>query len=217
MCWSAEADLVAGGAVAALGVVALTRVRRWRELPLALLPLLLGVHQLVEAMVWRGADGELGSGPAGVARTLWAVIAYPLLPAFVPLAVLPLAARSRRPLVLLCAALGLATSAVLAVAVAGGPVTAFAQGHTLRYGLAVPAPVPLAVAYVLATVGSLVGSGQRDIRNLGLACGVGAAVSLTLWETAFVSTWCALAALSSLLILRWLHRAHRTPEAGAVA
>lgn len=206
MCWSAGADLVAGGTVSALGVLALTRVRRPRELPLAALPLVLGVHQLVEAFVWWGEQGQLGAGSAALARTVWAVIAYPLLPTLVPLAVLLVAAPARRRTVLLFLAVGLVTSAVLVGAVAAGPVTAEMDGHTLRYGVGVPDSLLVGVGYLLATVGALVASGQRDIRTLGVACGVGAMVCLTLWQTAFVSTWCALAAVCSLLVLRWLAR-----------
>ncbi|MHA6758523.1 DUF6629 family protein [Streptacidiphilus sp. PAMC 29251] len=204
MCWSSTADLVAGGVVAGLGLVALTRVRRVRELPLAALPLVLGTHQLVEALVWWGAEGRLGGGAAAAARTVWAVIAYPLLPTLVPLAVLLVAAPARRGRILPFLAVGLVSSVVLAVAVADGPVTATIDGHTVRYGVGVPHSTLVGAGYLLATVGALVASGQPDIRRLGLVCGVGAAVCLTLWQTAFVSTWCALAALSSLFVLRWL-------------
>ena len=191
-----------------LGVIALTRVRRVRELPLAALPLLLGVHQLIEAVVWWGTRGQVGAGTAAVARTAWAVIAYPLLPALVPLAVLLVAAPARRPLLLPFLAVGLLSSAALGRAVAAGPVTASVEGHTVRYGVGVPYGTWVAAGYLLATVGALVLSGQRDVRTLGIVCGLGAAVCLTLWQTAFVSTWCALAALSSVFVLRWLHRAH---------
>ncbi|MFJ3964731.1 DUF6629 family protein [Streptomyces sp. NPDC090036] len=51
MCWSARADLVAGTVVAAAGIVCVARVRRAPDLPVAAMPLLLGVHQLVEAVL----------------------------------------------------------------------------------------------------------------------------------------------------------------------
>ena len=207
MCWSPTADLVAGGTVAALGVFALTRVRSARQLPLALLPLLLGVHQLIEVIVWWGQQGEVGAGTAAAARTAWAVIAYPLLPALVPFGVLLVCAPARRWAVGLFLTVGLAASAVLAYAVASGPVTAAVDGHTLRYGVGVPHSELVGIGYLLATVGALLASGQRDLRALGVVCGVGAVVCLTLWQTAFVSTWCALAALSSVFVLRWLYRA----------
>ncbi|MFC1440352.1 DUF6629 family protein [Streptacidiphilus sp. N1-10] len=210
MCWSSTADLVAGGAVTAVGVVTLASVRRGRDALLAALPLVLGLHQLIESVVWRGAEGEVGAGTAAVARTAWAVIAYPLLPLLVPVGVL-LAVRAavspaRRRLLLALVLLGLVVSVVLAVAVARHGVSAQIDGHTLRYGVGVGRPVPIGAGYLLATVGALLASGQRDIRAVGVACGVGAVVCLLLWQTAFVSTWCALAAVASLLVLRWVRR-----------
>ncbi len=207
MCWSPTADLVAGSAVAAVGVVCVVQVRRLRQLPLAALPLVLGVHQLIESVVWLGQQGRVGPGEAALARTLWAVIAYPLLPALVPVAVLLVAAPARRLPLLGLTAVGLATSAVLALAVASGPVTAEAVGHTIRYGVGVPASRLIVVGYLLATVGALLISGQRDIIALGAVCGLGALVCLTLWDAAFVSTWCALAAVSSVFVLRWIRHA----------
>ncbi|MFH9350672.1 DUF6629 family protein [Kitasatospora sp. NPDC017646] len=87
MCWSAQADAMVGVAVAGVGVACLVRARRPgrpQRLPLAALPLVLGIHQLIEALVWLGADGELPSALAVAARTAWAVIALPLLPVLVP-------------------------------------------------------------------------------------------------------------------------------------
>lgn len=212
MCWSPTADLVAGSAVAAVGVVCLVQVRRLGQLPLAALPLLLGVHQLIESVVWLGQQGRVGPGEAALARTLWAVIAYPLLPALVPIAVLLVAAPARRLPLLGFVAVGMATSAVLALAVASGPVTAEAVGHTIRYGVGVPDSRLVAAGYLIATVGALLTSGQRDIIALGAVCGLGAAVCLTLWDAAFVSTWCALAAVSSVFVLRWIRHARTGPD-----
>ncbi|MFJ2867876.1 DUF6629 family protein [Kitasatospora sp. NPDC087314] len=78
MCWSDQADAVAGGVVAGVGVLCLVRARRAgrpRRLILAALPLVLGVHQLIEALVWLGTDRELPAALADAARTAWAVIA----------------------------------------------------------------------------------------------------------------------------------------------
>jgi hypothetical protein len=209
VCWSATADLVAGSAVGAVGVASLLSVRRIREVPLAGLPLLLGAHQWTEVVVWWGQEGRVGPATAATARTLWAVIAFPLLPVLLPVAVLLVAAPSRRRVLLALVLVGTAASAALLGAVADGPVSAEVAGHTLRYGVGVPLPQLVGVGYVLATVGALLVSGQRDIRLLGIVCGLGAAACLTLWQAAFVSTWCALAAVASLFVLRWITRAHR--------
>ncbi|MEU3570649.1 DUF6629 family protein [Kitasatospora sp. NPDC036755] len=209
MCWSARADAVAGGLVAAAGVACLVRAHRAgrpERLPLAALPLVLGAHQLIEALVWLGTDGGLPDGLAGAARTAWAVIALPLLPVFVPAAVWCAADGPRRRVLAALALLGAAVAAPLAVTVGYRPVTATAHGRTLGYAVGVPYPALLLTGYLLATLGSLLLSGDRLLRHLGLLTGVGAAVCALLWHLAFISTWCALAALVSLLLLPWAGR-----------
>ncbi|WP_424216824.1 DUF6629 family protein (plasmid) [Streptomyces sp. BI20] len=203
MCWSMTADLVAGGAIGTAGLVCLARVRDARDLPLAALPLLLGVHQLVEAAIWHAGGG------AGPVVTLWAVIALPLLPAWVPLGVLLAAAPPRPRRLYPPVLLGLLTSALLAAHLAGGTVTAEIRGRRIGYGVDLPHGLPLLAGYLLATIGALLLAEDRALRRLGLVTGVGAAGCAALWRLEFVSTWCALAAVASLLLLPWPRRRER--------
>ncbi|WP_030247658.1 DUF6629 family protein [Streptomyces sp. NRRL S-350] len=206
MCWSAQADAVAGGVVACVGVGCLVRAHRAgrpERLPLAALPVVLGVHQLTEALVWLGADGALPAALAGAARTAWAAVALPLLPVLVPTAVWSAATGRRRRLLAGLSLVGAAVAVPLAAAVASHPVTATVHGHTLGYAVGIPHPAVLLTGYLLVTVGSLLASGDRLLRRLGLVIGTGAIVCALLWRLAFVSTWCALAAVASLLLLQW--------------
>ncbi|MER5641083.1 DUF6629 family protein [Kitasatospora sp. NPDC002227] len=216
MCWSAEADLVAGTVVTGLGVWCLARVRRARDLPLAALPLVLGLHQLIEAAVWSGADHPAS---ASWARTAWAVIALPVLPALVPVGVWcaagPPALGSTAQRWRAAAALtGLTVAALLAAVLVTHPVTAEVHGHTLRYSIGIPtAAGALSAAYLLTTVGALLLGDHRLLRLLGLLMGLGAALCYALYRLAFASTWCALAALTALLLLCWAGR-HEPPDPG---
>ncbi|MFE5908598.1 DUF6629 family protein [Streptomyces wedmorensis] len=200
MCWSAAADLWAGLGIAAVGVASLASVRRPADAPLAALPLLLGAHQIVEAAVWHGGGG---TGPATLA---WAVIALPVLPLWVSAGVMAAArpadrSRLRAPLLA-----GAATAAFLAYRLATRPVSAGIRGRTLGYAVDLPyAPLVLA-GYLLATVGALLLARDRILRVLGIVTGSGAVVCAVLWGEAFVSTWCALAAVASLLVLFWIRR-----------
>jgi hypothetical protein len=200
MCWSATADLAAGVGIAALGVACVARVHRGRDLPLAALPLLLGGHQIIESEVWRTGGG---SGPATVA---WAVIALPLLPVWVPIGVLLAAPSHVRRRLVVPAAVGLATAAVLAYCLATRPVTAEIRGHTLGYVLNLPHSPLIIAGYLLATVGSLLLAADPVLRLLGVLAGVGAVVCAALWRLEFVSTWCALAAVASVVMLHWVWR-----------
>ncbi|MFD0019619.1 DUF6629 family protein [Streptomyces sp. NPDC058382] len=211
MCWSETADLFAGSAVAAIGVACVVRTRRARDLPLAALPLLLGAHQIIESAVWR-ADG--GSGPATVA---WAVIALPVLALWVPLGVWCAAPpHARRRLVVPLVA-GAATAAALGHALAARPVAARIRGHTLGYVVDLPRPGLLVAGYLLATVGALLLSGDRWLRWLGALAGAGAVICAALWRLEFISTWCAFAAVCSVVLLGWSgRRPDAVTERGAV-
>lgn len=201
MCWSATADLVAGAGIMAVGAVSVTlAARNPRDLPLAALPLLLGAHQIIEAAVWHG-DG--GTGPATVA---WAVIALPLLALWVPAAVLCAAPPSARRRLLVPLAAGLATAAVLAYALATRTVTAEIRGHTVGYSLGLPQANWSSCGYLLATIGSLLLSGDRGLVLFGVLVAVGAAVSFALWRQEYVSTWCAFAAVCSVVLTLWVRR-----------
>lgn len=214
MCWSPTADLIAGSAIVAVGVLAVASTRRLRDLPMAALPLLLGGHQLTEMVVWRNA-GDGMSAVGGTAALLWVIIAFPLLPAYVPLAVRWSAKyQSSRIRLAPFVAIGLVTSATLAYAVASGPVTAQPVGHTMHYNVHHLVLENVVVAgYLVATVGSLLLSDQRELRLLGIVCGFGSLGCFLLWKDAFVSTWCALAAVASLVVLYWLRR----PQKGRAA
>ena len=87
MCFSAEADVVAGLVVTAIGVDALRQVRRPEERLLGALPVLLGAHLLVEAVVWQGLTGHVD--PSVGRQAMWIYLAFALvvLPVLVPFAV----------------------------------------------------------------------------------------------------------------------------------
>ncbi|MFF3244613.1 DUF6629 family protein [Streptomyces sp. NPDC002870] len=160
----------------------------------------------MESVVWRSGGG---AGPATLA---WALIALPLLPVWVPFAVLLAAPPRVRRRLAVPAAAGLATAAVLAYCLATRTVTADIRGHTLGYVLDLPQSPLIIVGYLLATVGALLLGGDPVLRLLGALAGTGAVLCAVLWRMEFVSTWCALAAVASVVILGW---ARRQPEDSA--
>ncbi|WP_030761021.1 MULTISPECIES: DUF6629 family protein [unclassified Streptomyces] len=207
MCWSATADLAAGTVISAVGIVCLARVRRARDLPVAALPLLLGVHQLVEAAVWSTGGG------CSPAATTWAVIALPLLAVWVPAGVLWAAAPGFRRRLWGPPAAGPATAGVLSYCLATRPVTAEIRGHTIGYGVNVPWMPLVLTGHFYATLGALPLGGDRRLRTLGVVLAVGALACSALWRLEFASTWCAFAAVASLLVLGWVRRPHSAPPA----
>ncbi|MDN4171496.1 hypothetical protein QWY28_00920 [Nocardioides sp. SOB77] len=201
MCFSLEADLVAGAALLPVGALALREVRAARELPFAALPLVLATHQLVEAVVWAGVEGHVAAGPAHAAAVAYVVVALPLLPTLLPVAVLLLARPGRRRWVAPFLALGVVVTAHLARVVAENGVRVEAHPHALVYRIGLHDAELWTGLYVLATMGACLVAGHRVVVAFGLVNLVGLTVVAVAYREAFASLWCLYAALSSLLVL----------------
>ena len=199
MCFSPEADLVGGIVVVAIGIDAYRHLRgRDNHLLMAGLPLVLGIHQLVEAFVWWGAEGQVPHSVGRAALWVYLLIAFVVLPILVPVAVLMLepTARLRRrmaPFVIL----GAAISAVLLVALLSAPIDVVAHPHHLAYTVQIAHGGLVVALYVVAVCGALLLSGYRHIAIFGLANLVAVAVLAWLTLDGFTSLWCAYAAVSA--------------------
>ena len=199
MCFSPEADLIGGAVIAGLGVDALVHVhRRHDQVALALLPLLLGIHQIDEAIVWFWRQGHISPALGNVALWIFLLIAFVALPIFVPVAVMLLEpTRARRVRIAPFAILGAAVAAVLLAAMVRGPVAVRLAPYHLVYSLNLRYGWTITVLYVLAVTGSLLLSGYRHVFVFGLANLI--AVSLLAWllTDGIASLWCAWAAVTA--------------------
>ena len=212
MCFAPEADLVTGVAVGVVAIDALRHVERRAELPLASIPLVLAGHALIESVVWVGLEGHVREAVWRAALWLYLVIAFSVLPVLVPVAVGALEPITRRRQVAIFTAVGAVVSTVLTYAIVRGPVDATIEGHHIRYQVDLWHGGLIVGLYLLATCGSLLWSSQRHVRWFGFASLVAAGVLLWFDKSAFVSLWCAWAAITSVAIcvhLRHVNDARR--------
>ncbi|MFY9915183.1 MAG: DUF6629 family protein [Nocardioidaceae bacterium] len=213
MCFSEQADLVAGVALLPIAVVSLREARHVRELPFASLPLLFALHQLTEAVIWAGLDGDVVSEPLRqTAVLLYVGYAMVVLPTLFPLSVLLLEPRGDRLRVAPFVVLGLALSAVFAVEVFSAPVTVVVHPHALEYATGLRHGDILAVAYVVAVIGPAVLSGYRSVVAFGLVNLAGLLVVAYVYQEAFASLWCVYAALTSVLVAAHMVRRRKLPD-----
>jgi hypothetical protein len=211
MCFSAEVDLAAGLLVGAVGVDAVRHVQRRGELLLALLPVVLGVHQLVEAVVWWGLEDQAPYRTERAAVWLYLVIAFGVIPLLVPLAAAQLEPAADRARMAWFAVAGAVAAAVLLHAVVTGPVVARVEGYHVDYRVDLWHGGVVVGLYVLATCGALLASRHAHVRRYG-AVNLAVVVLLT-WvdQRAFISLWCVWAAVTSVAIALHLRQAHRLP------
>jgi hypothetical protein len=212
MCFSPEADLAAGVIVTAVGIDSLGRARTPSESPLAALPLLFGVHQLVEAFVWWGLAGKVPAALGDSAIWVYLAVAF-LLPLWVPLAVRGVEPYGRRRwFITLLTGVGLGVSLVMLGAIVWSPVAAVVDGHHIAYRVDLPLGGTLGTLYAITTCGALLLSSDRWIRSFGGSNAV--AVVLLVWLTVggLTSLWCVWAAITSVAIDLYLRDGERRAE-----
>ena len=212
MCFSVEADLVAGAALVPVGVLALREVARPSELPFAALPLLFAAHQLVEAVVWAGLDGDVAAGLAHAAALVYLAYALVVLPTLVPVALVLLEPRRARLRITPFVALGVVVSAGLSAGLLARTVDVVPHAHAVEYDTGVTHGLVWAILYVLAVVGPTLLSGYRSIVLFGVLNLVGLVTVAVLYQSVFASLWCVYAAVVSVLVLVHMVMRRRLPE-----
>ena len=215
MCWSPGADVVAGTVVAGLGVAVWVSARRGRDRVLGALPLLLGVHQWVESVVWWGLRGGVSPGVGHAATVVWAVIAMVVVPTLVPVGVAVAAWPGARVRLGVCAVVGVVVSCGLGWVIAARGVSVVDGGHVVEYVVRVGGAQGWWVAgYLMACLGAPLLSPDRFLRWFGVVAAAGALGCVAAWRLAFASTWCGFAAVLSVWLLVWVRRGP-APCAGA--
>jgi hypothetical protein len=212
VCFSPEGDLVGGIVVTAIGVDAARHLRHRNDhLALAALPLLLGVHEIDEAFVWWGLQGVVPHGLGRAAMWIYLIVAFVVLPIFVPLVIMLLEPTARRRLrIMPFLAIGAVVSAVLLeTMLRNGPSVTLGAYH-LAYSIGLQHGVVVIGLYIVATCGSLLASGFRHIVVFGLANLVAVSILARLSADGFASLWCFYAAVACGAIM--LHMRYAKPH-----
>jgi hypothetical protein len=210
MCFSATASFVTAGMTGAIGVLTITRARKRRALPLATAPLVFGLQQGIEGLLWLYLPAAPANATAGSLALLFLLFALVLWPMYAPIAVLLVEpSEKRRRLMQVCLAVGGGVSAyMLWWILTRPPAAVIADGHIV-YVTGLGHALVIAPAYLVATSLPLLSSSRRSVVTLGFIVAAGSVVAYGFYWEAFVSVWCFFAAAASLAILGHFEHAHR--------
>ncbi len=232
MCFSAPASFTAAALLFPLGALAVRHVLRGENaaarLPLALTPLLFGLQQATEGVVWMGLGSDAPAIAAGLlplASLAYLFFAYALWPGWFSFIALrwPGSARERteRDRLVGAMAAGVLYGLLLWLPLLSDPQASIpTQLHgSLHYP--VPGLLPGAFGQLvgqalyaaLVAVPLLLPSGV--LRGFGLSVLLAFVLTQVAWATAFASVWCFFCAVLSLQIV-WIVMRPR-PLGGAEA
>ncbi len=203
MCFSATASFVAGSALVVLGVATLRATRRKAEIAFAAIPLLFGLQQLVEGLLW--LSFRFDSPQLNVAMTyLFSMFSHVLWPIFVPLAIGLLEPEPwRRKVIWGFQAIGLLVGLYLFYLLVDFPVTAVAA-ENIVYVSPHFYKLPVMVLYLLASCASCFFSSDATVRVFGVLALLLFGVAYGFFSLALFSVWCFFAAvLSSIIYARF--------------
>jgi hypothetical protein len=202
MCFSPEADIGGGLLICAIGVDAVRHIGQRREfIAMAWIPVLLGAHQFIEALVWLWLQGHVPGGIGHVALWAYLLIAFVVLPVFVPLAVIALEpTRRRKQLMAPFALIGIAIAVILFAAMVRGPVSVKLAPYHLSYSIRLSDGLAIVALYVVAVCGPLLVSGYRNVALFGIVNLVAVIIIARLTISGFASVWCGWAAITSAAI-----------------
>lgn len=199
MCFSATASFAAAGVLSATGAVTLSKVKSKREIPLASIPLLFGIQQAIEGVVWISFGSTLLNTIAAYGFLLFAYVVWPI---FVPVAVLLIEPnRTRKNLLKILSGIGLVIGLYLLFYLFIEPSKAHIVGGSIAYDFKHIYDLMYLIPYVLVTAGSGLVSSHKILNLFGVAATVSFFVAFWFYYVNFISVWCFFAALLSVIIL----------------
>ncbi|MEO5670072.1 MAG: DUF6629 family protein [Ramlibacter sp.] len=199
MCFSATASFIAGTTLSILGVATLHTIRSRSEVAFAAIPLLFGLQQIVEGVLWLSFGFK--APQLNVAMTyLFSLFSHVLWPIFVPFSIGLLETVAwRRRVIWGFQSVGLVVGLYLLYLILEFPVTSAALANIV-YVSPHFYRVPAMLLYLAATCVSCFFSSIDTVRIFGALALFLFAVAAVFFNLALFSVWCFFSALLSFII-----------------
>ena len=200
MCFSAPASFIAGTALSAIGVAALRKTKARSEVPFAMIPLLFGIQQLTEGVIWLtfSYDAPLLKQTM---TYLYSGFSHVLWPIYVPFAMgMMEAVRWRKKVIFAFMIPGTAVSLYLLYFMVATPMVAEVVGSHIVYDSPHFYLIPVMIFYLAATCVGCFFSSHGFVKLFGGLMLLSFVAAYIVHVMALVSIWCFFAAILSLLI-----------------
>jgi|CXWL01.1.fsa_nt_gi hypothetical protein len=207
MCFSATASFTAGVSLSVIGGATLLSVRRKSDIPFAAIPLLFGIQQLMEGVIWISFDHSLVLSAATFIYLLFSHVVWPTL---LPVSVYMMETSPwRRWALRIFIATGAVVSAYFLYYLLIERVTATVVHGSIAYISPHFFVTFILSPYSVATCASCLFSRHRFVNLFGIVAFLSAIVAYRFYEQTFVSVWCFFGALLSVIIFMHFRSEHK--------
>ena len=203
MCFSAEASFAGSAVISAIGVAALTKVKKPEQVPFAVIPFIFGIQQCAEGVLWITLKSGTADRLQYTSMYIFLITALIIWPTMVPLSIWLLEKGKQR------------RKALAGLIAAGGIVSLFytcclilydvypqIQNYHIAYVDDFPrALVMIAfIIYLVVTITPLFISSVKRMWLFGVLIAISCLISGVFFVEYLTSVWCFFAALGSVAI-----------------
>ena len=198
------ANFTLAGILLVIGVLTLKKASHSNEMAFASLPLLFGLHQFTQGIVWLGLYHMVSPSTLHIASMSFVFYAQAILPFWVPLAIWLLETNGpRRRLISVLMVVGGLLMVYVAWGLVQQPTQVFINNYSLVYFNPHTQHLWIALIYILTTCGSLMLSRSVTIQLFGWLNLLGLLLVYWIAQYSFTALWCLYAALVSVIL--YLH------------
>lgn len=211
MCFSAEASFIVSGTLLVIGVTTVRKTIYQKDLPIAIIPFIFAIQQLVEGLLWVSLNNNDTSQIPFWLSNIYGVFIGIIWPLFAPFAVYCAETDSkRRKIIASIGMAGLGLAIYTGIGLAVEPIIAEIINHSINYKHHVGVYQLVIVLYLLATCVPFIFSSYKHLYSAGIIITLGFFVAYATFLETFASVWCFFAAIASTLI--YFHFVHRVKK-----
>ena len=210
MCFSASASFIAGASLSAVGGATLIKTERKAEIPFAMIPLLFGIQQVTEGIIW--LTFRFDAPLLKLTMTfVYSLFSHVLWPIFMPFSIALLeTVRWRKKTISALQVAGIAVGLYLLYFILRFPVTADVLGKHIVYISPHFYIFGVMFFYLAATCVSGFLSSHKIINLFGVLLLASFIAAYQIHIASLVSVWCFFAAILSLIVYLYFKHKHST-------
>ncbi|MEO9256957.1 MAG: DUF6629 family protein [Crocinitomicaceae bacterium] len=203
MCFSATASFSAGVVLTVIGVASIKKTNHKSQLMFASIPLIFGVQQLAEGLLWISLPNPDLINTHKFAAIIYLIFAQIVWPIWVPIAILKLEkSATRKTIQRIFVGAGILVGSYLAYCLIIFPLEAKIIGHHIAYFQHYPLSIKpfIMVLYASATVVPFLFSHIKRMWIFGVSILISYIVTVIFYEQYTLSVWCFFSSIISISI-----------------